>query len=94
LNEEQVANYMRAQRIHQNNVEFLSSYMPIYVMSGFLDPLTTAKAGAVIIAMRCVNAVGYSKSADHVLRKIGGLFHLPEFYTVYLIGRKAYELIK
>jgi len=94
LTEEQVSSYMRAQRIHQNNVEFLSCYMPIYLFSGLLDPLTTAKAGGAILVMRCVNAYGYSQSADSPLRKIGGLFHLPEFYTVYLLGKKAYELIK
>ena len=94
LTETQVADYTRAQRVHQNNMEFLSCYMPIYLMSGLLDPLLTAKAGAAILALRCVNAAGYLKAADSPLRKVGGLFHLPEFYTVYLIGKRAYDLVK
>ncbi len=93
LTEEKVGDYMRAQRVHQNNMEFLSAYMPLYVMCGFVDPLTTAKCGGAILVLRSVNAVGYLESASNTLRKIGGLFHLPELYTVYILGKKAYDLI-
>jgi hypothetical protein len=85
---------MRAQRVHQNNVEFLAQFMPLYICSGLIDPLWTAKYGAAIIALRFVNAAGYWQSADHVLRKFGGLFHIPELAIMINLGVHAYKLIK
>ena len=37
LNDKQVGDYMRAQRAHQNNVEFLSGFMAIYILAGTLS---------------------------------------------------------
>ena len=93
LTEEKVGNYMRAQRVHQNNMEFLAQFMPIYICSGLVDPMLTAKFGAAILVLRTVNAYGYWESADSNFRKIGALFHLPELYLVGNLAVHAYELI-
>lgn len=92
LSPEQVGNYMRAQRVHQNNVEFLVTYVPMLLAAGFQNPVHAAIAGAVVWAGRMVTALGYWQSAS--ARSYGGWFHIPELYTVYLVGKLVYETLK
>ena len=38
LREEDVDYYLRAQRAHQNNVEFMSVFMPLFLIIGLFEP--------------------------------------------------------
>lgn len=69
LTDEQVDNYMRAQRVHQNNMEFLCAFMPIFFVAGLYNPMHTAIAGALVWAGRLATAIGYWRSAK--LRILG-----------------------
>ncbi len=91
LNEAQVDEYLRAQRVHQNNVEFLTVFFPIIMISSIFFPMQSAYAGAVVWLGRMVTAIGYWKSAN--MRVWGAWFHFAEFYLVYLVAKTAYQLI-
>jgi hypothetical protein len=64
LSEHQVEEYMRAQRVHQNNVEFLCMYFPIFLLSALENPTHAAAAGALVWLGRMVVALGYWKSVS------------------------------
>jgi hypothetical protein len=51
------------QRVHQNNMEFLSIFMPIFLLAGFENAINTAIAGVAIIVARQLFCFGYLKSA-------------------------------
>jgi uncharacterized membrane protein YecN with MAPEG domain len=70
LTEDQVGNYMRAQRVHQNNMEFLCVFMPIFFVAGLFNPMHTAIAGAAVWVGRLMTAMGYWHSAG--ARAAGG----------------------
>jgi uncharacterized MAPEG superfamily protein len=91
LTDAQVSEYMCVQRVHQNNVEFLSVYFPVMIIAMLGYPMQTAHAGAVVWIGRMATALGYWRGAEK--RIIGGFFHFGEFYTVYLAAKFAYELI-
>ena len=91
LTDEQVDAYMCAQRVHQNNVEFLSCYFPVMLVAALGYPAETFYASLVVLMGRTVMAVGYYWGAKK--RVFGGFFHFGEWYTVYLAGKFAHSLI-
>jgi uncharacterized MAPEG superfamily protein len=91
LTDDKVDLYMRAQRVHQNNVEFLAGYLPLLIVAGFLDPLGAAKAAAVVWVGRLLFGIGYLYSKK--MRSLGGFFHLGELYTLYVALAGAYNII-
>lgn len=83
---------MCAQRAHQNNVEFSSVFLPLFLGVGLIagdETRHVAAVGAAALFFRMVNGVGYSMGAKHALRKVGGLWHVPELYLLYLGGTFA-----
>ncbi len=64
LTEAQVDKYNRTQRVHQNNMEFLTVFLPIFLLAGFFNPVHTAAAGAVVWLGRLVTAIGYWTSSS------------------------------
>ena len=91
LTPEQLDEYMCTQRVHQNNVEFLSTYLPVMVIAMMGYPSKTAYAGAVVWLGRMAVALGYWNGAGK--RAAGAWFHFGEFYTIYLAAKMAYDLI-
>jgi len=91
LSKEDVTEYNCAQRIHQNNVEFLACYFPVMIVAGLAFPMETAYAGSVVLAGRMATAIGYTKDASK--RVWGAWFHIGEVYTTFLCGKLAYQLI-
>ncbi len=65
LKKSQVDSYMCAQRVHQNNMEFLTVYFPMYLLSSLENPVHAAAAGGLVVAGRMVTALGYWKGASH-----------------------------
>ena len=93
LKDDAVAQYYSAQRAHQNNVEFTSAFMAPYLVAGLFKDITlhVAYAGAAIVFFRLLGGLAYSGVLPFK-RGIGGFFHIPELYVVYLAGRQAYLL--
>jgi hypothetical protein len=91
LSVKDVDSYMCAQRVHQNNVEFLSCYFPVMILAMLDNPTATYQASIVVLVGRMITALGYYSSASK--RAFGGFFHLGEFRVVYIAGRFAYKLI-
>ena len=92
LTDEQVRDYMCKQRAHQNNVEFMSVFMPLYCLAGIIptvDNLLVAYSGAFILFFRTIGGLGYSAG----YRKYSGFFHLGELFILYLLGKAAYDMI-
>jgi len=89
---------MQAQRAHQNNVEFTSVYMAVFLATGLVAGDLTMKvalAGASVLGFRVVNGLGYAYGgAKHPLKRLGGLFHIGEVYTLYLAGSIAYRMVQ
>ncbi|KAJ3236446.1 hypothetical protein HDU78_004646 [Chytriomyces hyalinus] len=90
LSKEQVQNYMYAQRIHQNNMEFMSFFLPVFLVAGVSNPIHTAAAGAFIFVCRMIYGFVPPKSS---IRALSGFFHLGEWYVLYLAGSFAYNAI-
>ena len=82
---------MCCQRAHQNNVEFMSVFLPIFMAAGLFSEITmkVVYSGAVVFAFRMLGGLGYSAG----LRKYSGFFHLGELYILYLVGVEARKLI-
>lgn len=74
LSDAQVGDYMRAQRVHQNNLEFLCIYFPMFLLSSLNNPVHAAAAGAVVWVGRLVTALGYWSSVG--ARSYGGWYVL------------------
>ena len=89
LSEDQVDGYMRAQRAHQNNVELMSVFMPVYLITGLFEPKKVAIAGAVVLFFRILGGIGYLYGK----RMFGAPFHLGELYLLYLALVVSYKLI-
>lgn len=89
LSEEQVLNYYRAQRVHQNNVEAMSVFMPMFLIAGFFQPTKVAIAGAIVWIFRLVGGIGYLYGQ----RMYGAPWHLGEIYLLYIIGYSAFDLL-
>ena len=88
LSEETVDKYMRAQRAHQNNVELMSVFMPLFLIIGLFKPKETAIGGLFVLIFRIIGGIGYSFKK----RMYGAPFHLGEIYILYLGFMIAYEL--
>ena len=91
LSEEDVQKYNSTQRVHQNNVEFLVTFLPLFLLAGLHDPMQTFYAGLVVFIGRTITAIGYYHNPNS--RVFGGFFHFGEYYVVYLCGRFAYSLL-
>jgi|TARA_B110000971_G_C19957244_1_gene476247 uncharacterized MAPEG superfamily protein len=89
LSKEQVLNYYRAQRVHQNNVEVMSVFMPLFLIAGFFEPTKVAIAGAIVWVFRLVGGIGYLYGK----RMYGVPWHLGEIYLLYIIGKTAFDLL-
>ena len=94
LKPEQVQDYLCAQRAHQNNVEVMSVFMPLFVLAGLFSPFQVAAAGAVVTFFRIVGMVGYLGGPQSTLRKVAGLFHLAEIYLLYILGSYGMALLR
>jgi glutathione S-transferase len=92
LTEEDVLTYNCTQRVHQNNLEFMGIFLPIFLVAGLAAPVNVAIAGAVVFAGRCATGVGYLLGPKK--RAFGAWFHFGEFYVVYQFGKFAYSLIQ
>tara|TARA_B110000879_G_C11144670_1_gene501852 strand:- start:554 stop:997 length:444 start_codon:yes stop_codon:yes gene_type:complete len=90
LSDEQVVNYYRAQRVHQNNVEVMSVFMPIFLIAGFFKPNKVALAGLIVLIFRIIGGIGYLYGN----RMYGAGWHLGELYLLYLAGVISYDLVK
>tara|TARA_B100001175_G_C19104610_1_gene446788 strand:- start:110 stop:565 length:456 start_codon:yes stop_codon:yes gene_type:complete len=90
LKTEDVGKYMRAQRAHQNNVELMSVFMPIFLIIGLFKPKKTAIAGLIVLVFRILGGIGYFFNK----RVYGAPFHLGEIYILYLGFLTVYELLK
>mmetsp|Transcript_6471 Transcript_6471/g.18334 ORF Transcript_6471/g.18334 Transcript_6471/m.18334 type:complete len:152 (-) Transcript_6471:124-579(-) len=91
VSDEDLAQYLRAQRVHQNNVEFLSIFFPIFILAGLFHPVHTAVAGLVVFFGRLTYMFGYLQSSG--MRVAGGWYHFGELYILYLVGSTAYNII-
>jgi len=89
LSKEQVLNYYRAQRVHQNNVEVMSVFMPLFLIAGFFEPTKVAIAGAIVWIFRLVGGIGYLYGK----RMYGVPWHFGEIYLLYIIGKTAFDLL-
>jgi len=90
LDDEVVDKYMRAQRAHQNNVELMSVFMPLFLIIGLFKPKETAMGGLVVLICRIIGGIGYTFKK----RMYGAPFHLGELYILYLGFLIVYELFK
>eukprot|EP00962_Isochrysis_galbana_P042757 scaffold16066_cov173-Isochrysis_galbana.AAC.1 len=90
LSDKQVRDYMVAQRAHQNNVEFTSVFMPLFLVAGLFPAITlkVAIAGAWVVFWRLMGAMGYLFG----VRQIGAPYALGAYYILYLAVKQAYEL--
>ena len=91
LSAKDVDSYMCAQRVHQNNMEFLSCYFPVMILAMLNSPTATYQASIVVFVGRMVKGFGYYRGASK--RLLGWFFHFGEWYVVYLAGAFAYKLI-
>jgi len=91
LSEKDVDSYMCVQRVHQNNVEFLTCFFPVALLAMIDNPTKTFYASIVVLMGRMVTALGYYRGASK--RVAGAWFHFGEYYVVYLAGKFAYKLI-
>ena len=89
LDEDQVLNYYRAQRVHQNNVEAMSVFMPLFLITGIFEPTKVAIAGAIVWIFRLVGGIGYLYGK----RIYGAPWHLGELYLLYLVGTTSYNML-
>ena len=89
LTKEQVDSYLRAQRAHQNNVELMSVFMPIFLITGLFEPRKVAIAGLIVLVFRILGGIGYLYGK----RMVGAPFHLGELYLLYLTAVVSYKLI-
>jgi len=83
--------YLRVQRVHQNNVEYLVVVFPLLLIAGVYSPIQAAIAGAVIIVGRQVFALGYYSATER--RSFGAFHYFGALYLVFLCGSFAYKLL-
>jgi len=91
LSAEDVDSYMCAQRVYQNNMEFLTCFFPIMILAMLDSPTGTFHASVVVLVGRMVKGLGYYRGASK--RLFGWFFHFGEWYIVYLAGAFARKLI-
>ena len=92
LSEDQVSDYLCAQRVHQNSVELNSVFLPLFLTSGLFEPRNTAIAGAVVLAGRIVYTIGYLRRAKY--RMFGSFYYFGILYILYSIGSRGFELVQ
>ena len=74
--------YQRAQRTHQNNVESMSVFMPIFLVAGLFEPKNVAIAGAIVLLFRLIGGIGYLYGK----RVYGAPWHFGELFLLYTVG--------
>lgn len=86
LSDDQVTDYMNAQRSHQHTVEFSSVFLPLFLAAGLVPEITmrVAYAGASVAVFRILGIAGYQMGARSLPRRLSGLFHVGELYILYL----------
>ena len=91
LTDEQVHDYNCTQRAHQNNVELMSVFLPLYLVAGAIPgkAMNVFYAGLAMFAARMLGGLGYSAG----LRKYSGWFHIPEYYILWIVGKEAHRAI-
>lgn len=89
LSEKQVLSYQRAQRTHQNNVESMSVFMPIFLVAGLFEPKNVAIAGAIVLLFRLIGGIGYLYGK----RIYGAPWHFGELFLLYTVGKIAYKML-
>ena len=89
LTSDQVLKYYRAQRVHQNNVESMSVFMPIFLIAGLFEPKNVAIAGLVVFVFRLIGGIGYLYGN----RMYGAPWHLGELFLLYTVGKIAYKML-
>jgi len=90
LSDEDVDYYLRAQRAHQNNVEVMSVFLPLFLIIGLFKPKKTALGGLVVLIFRIIGGLGYL----YKKRELGAVFHLGELYVLFLGFQVVYNLLK
>mgnify|MGYP003706204041 FL=1 len=90
LKEEDVDYYLRAQRAHQNNVEFMSVFMPLFLIIGLFKPKKTAIGGLIVLIFRIIGGLGYL----YKKRMFGAAFHFGELYVLFLGFQVVYNLLR
>jgi uncharacterized MAPEG superfamily protein len=89
LTDEQVDGYLRAQRAHQNNVEVMSVFMPIFLVAGLFEPKNVAIAGLIVLVFRIIGGLGYLYGK----RMYGAPFHIGELYLLFIVVKIAYNFL-
>eukprot|EP00040_Diaphanoeca_grandis_P019285 m.101777 g.101777 ORF g.101777 m.101777 type:complete len:150 (+) comp27349_c1_seq1:98-547(+) len=91
LTDEQVHDYYCKQRAHQNNVEFMSVFFPLFMLAGAIpgETMNIFYAGLMVFAFRMLGGLGYSAG----LRKYSGFFHIGELFIVYKLGKCAFDML-
>ena len=89
LTEDQVLKYYRAQRVHQNNVEAMSVFMPIFLVAGLFEPKNVAIAGVIVLIFRLIGGIGYLYGK----RIYGAPWHFGELFLLYTVGKIAYKML-
>lgn len=63
-------------------------YVPLFLALGLVagrDTFHVAQTGAAVLLFRGISGIGYASGGPKsALKKLGGLFHVPELYTLYL----------
>ena len=89
LSEQQVESYLRAQRAHQNNVEVMSVFMPIFLIAGLFEPKNVAIAGLIVLIFRIIGGLAYLYGR----RMYGAPFHIGELYLLFIVVKIAYKFL-
>ena len=89
LTDDQVLQYYRAQRVHQNNVELMSVFMPVFLVAGLFEPVKVSIAGVIVWIFRIAGGIGYLNGR----RMYGAPYHLGEIYLLYIVCTIAYKFL-
>ena len=91
ITKEDVIAYNSVQRSHQNNMEFMVAFMPVFLCGAIVQPRESAIAGAFSLLARTMSCFGYQYAPNG--RLIGAWGYVPIFYIIYIVGKSAHELI-
>jgi hypothetical protein len=92
ISDDDLHTYRCVQRAHLNNVEFISHFLPLYLIAGAFPERTMSVfyAGLGVLGFRLFGGLGY----PYGLRKYSGFFHLFEWYILWGLGCEAVKLCK
>jgi len=92
LDDEQVEEFNRYQRAHQNNLEQLPQFFVLMIIGGLSFPIVTTVAGFVWLIGRALYAYGYYKSSKG--RRIGSVYHIGEIMLLGVAVAFAVNLLR